>query len=191
LPHAMTWMGVGRLTLSTIEQRREVHVWWWLSSTSVTRACWLDCPSLRIDIGCPSSRGSTIFTALRFARSCLASISCWTPGRDLRYSAAALLSTLLVTIQTYSIQQPHRQSSNSQEWRLSACFNFQPSPVHHPSHVRTMSRYHEKKRLNRSFRESKKMTCRIGVRRSLCKRPAPRSSRPSVAWLVCGKLQGS
>ena len=32
---------------------------------------------------------STIFTVLRFARSCLASSYRWAPGRDLRYSAAA------------------------------------------------------------------------------------------------------
>jgi hypothetical protein len=54
-------------------------------------ACRLrQCQSPRIGVFLVYARAaSTIFTLLRFARSCLASSYRWAPGRDLRYSAAA------------------------------------------------------------------------------------------------------
>ena len=61
---------------------------------------------------------STIFTVLRFARSCLASSYRWAPGRDLRYSAAALLVHSVQPLFRH-IQQPlHFKSGASRMFQL-------------------------------------------------------------------------
>jgi hypothetical protein len=74
---------------------------------------------------------STIFTLLRFARSCLASSYRWAPGRDLRYSAAASENPPSSLLR--QPEQPHIGKVPPRKRRLSrvSTSNTHQSTIHH------------------------------------------------------------
>ena len=110
---------------------------------------------------------STIFTVLRFARSCLASSYRWAPGRDLRYSAAASKIH-----QGHFSDIPNNHTSAKSHLVRGVFREFQLLTLTNPQSITCSPQLSvpAAKRLNRSFSQIENMSCRIGTRRSLCKR---------------------
>ena len=104
----------------------------------------------------------TFFTPLCFARSCLASSCCWAPGRGPTIQRGSIVSPPSpATFQTYPTTTPLHQ------WRLSRVST--SNEAHHMS-APTLGTVKKAAQQVIPPEDGGKMTSRIGVCRSVCKR---------------------